>query len=71
MPDYGELCLYVDPDHLGRGIGVGLVSAARARLFDLGFRKPILWSLLRYKDALEEKPGDTAIHVRLGRVFRN
>jgi tetratricopeptide (TPR) repeat protein len=25
-------------------------------------------ALLRYKDALEEKPGDTAIHVRLGRV---
>ena len=36
MPDYGELCaLYVDPDHWGRGIGVALVSAARARLFDL------------------------------------
>jgi hypothetical protein len=26
-------------------------------------------ALLRYKVALEEKPGDTAIHVRLGRVF--
>ena len=26
-------------------------------------------ALLRYKDALEEKPGDLAIHVRLGRVF--
>jgi tetratricopeptide (TPR) repeat protein len=26
-------------------------------------------ALLRYKDAVEEKPGDTAIHVRLGRVF--
>lgn len=26
-------------------------------------------ALLRYKDAAEEKPGDTAIHVRLGRVF--
>jgi tetratricopeptide (TPR) repeat protein len=24
---------------------------------------------LRYKDAAEEKPGDVAIHVRLGRVF--
>ena len=46
MPDDGELCaLYVDPDHWGRGIGVALVSAARARLFDLGFRKAILWVL--------------------------
>ena len=47
MSDYGELCaLYVDPDHWGRGIGVALVSAARARLFDLGFRNAILWVLV-------------------------
>lgn len=26
-------------------------------------------ALMRYKDAVEEKPGDAAIHVRLGRVF--
>jgi tetratricopeptide (TPR) repeat protein len=26
-------------------------------------------ALLRYNDALEEKPGDIAIHVRLGRAF--
>ena len=26
-------------------------------------------ALLRYQEALEEKPGDAAIHVRLGRVF--
>jgi tetratricopeptide (TPR) repeat protein len=26
-------------------------------------------SLLRYEDAVEEKAGDAAIHVRLGRVF--
>jgi tetratricopeptide (TPR) repeat protein len=26
-------------------------------------------ALQRYKDAVEEKPGDAAIHVRLGRVF--
>jgi tetratricopeptide (TPR) repeat protein len=26
-------------------------------------------ALMRYKDAAEEKPGDAAIHVRLGRVF--
>ena len=47
MSGYGELCgLYVDPDHWGRGIGVALVSAARARLFDLGFRNAILWVLV-------------------------
>lgn len=26
-------------------------------------------ALLRYQDAVEQKPGDAAIHVRLGRVF--
>jgi hypothetical protein len=26
-------------------------------------------ALMRYSDALAEKPGDAAIHVRLGRVF--
>ena len=46
MPGYGELCaLYVDPDHWGRGIAVSLVSGARSRLFDLGFRNAILWVL--------------------------
>jgi GNAT superfamily N-acetyltransferase len=47
LPEYGELCaLYVDPEHWGRGIGVALVSAARARLFSLGFRKAVLWVLV-------------------------
>ena len=42
----GELCaLYVDPDRWGRGIGASLVSAARGRLADLGFRQVILWLL--------------------------
>jgi GNAT superfamily N-acetyltransferase len=46
LPRYGELCaLYVDPDHWGRGIGVALVSAARAHLFGAGFRNAILWVL--------------------------
>jgi GNAT superfamily N-acetyltransferase len=46
MPDHGELCaLYVDPERWGRGIGVALVSAARARLFELGFRNAFLWVL--------------------------
>lgn len=47
MPAFGELCaLYVDPNYWGRGIGLALVSAARARLFDMGFRQAILWVLV-------------------------
>src|SRR5579863_3144827 len=46
LPADGELAaLYVDPDHWGRGIGVALVSAARKRLFDSGFRNAMLWML--------------------------
>lgn len=46
MPRYGELCaLYVDPEQWGRGIGTALVSAARARLVDLGFGHAYLWVL--------------------------
>jgi GNAT superfamily N-acetyltransferase len=41
---YGELyALYVDPDHWGRGLGVALVSAARTRLVDQGFKDAVLW----------------------------
>lgn len=46
LPDFGELlALYVDPDYWGRGIGVALIKAARARLSGLGFRKALLWML--------------------------
>jgi GNAT superfamily N-acetyltransferase len=46
MPGYGELCaLYVDPEQWGRGIGVALISAARAGLVDQGFRNAMLWVL--------------------------
>jgi GNAT superfamily N-acetyltransferase len=46
LADHGELCaLYVDPTHWGRGIGVTLISAARARLLELGFRDALLWIL--------------------------
>lgn len=42
--DCGELwALYVDPAHWGRGIGAALVSAARTRLLELGFRHAVLW----------------------------
>jgi len=41
--DQGELCaLYVDPERWGCGIGASLVSAARTRLLDLGFRNAVL-----------------------------
>jgi len=43
---YGELCaLYVDPELWARGIGRALVSAARAHLFEAGFRNALLWVL--------------------------
>ncbi len=42
----GELfALYVDPEWWGRGIGAALISAARNRLVDLGFRSAVLWLL--------------------------
>ena len=42
----GELCaLYVDPDCWSRGIGAALVRAARARLWQRGFRRAQLWLL--------------------------
>ena len=46
MPGYGELCaLYIDPQQWGKGLGVALVSAARAQMFAHGFRKAVLWVL--------------------------
>ena len=46
MPGYGELCaLYVDPPQWGKGIGVALLSAARAQMHEQGFRHAILWVL--------------------------
>jgi GNAT superfamily N-acetyltransferase len=46
LPDRGELCaLYVDPEKWGRGIGLALVSAARAHLLGAGFRSALLWVL--------------------------
>jgi GNAT superfamily N-acetyltransferase len=46
LEEYGELCaLYVDPEQWGRDIGVALVTAARGRLFEFGFRNALLWVL--------------------------
>lgn len=46
MPGCGELCaLYVDPQYWGRGVGIALVSAARAQMLEHGFRNAILWVL--------------------------
>lgn len=46
MPGYGELgALYVDPQHWGKGLGGALLSAARAQMFEHGFRNAILWVL--------------------------
>ena len=46
LPEHGELCaIYVDPDRWGQGIGMALLSAARANLFALGYRQALLWVL--------------------------
>jgi GNAT superfamily N-acetyltransferase len=46
LTGHGELyALYVDPEQWGRGIGVALISAARTRLFRIGFRNAVLWVL--------------------------
>jgi GNAT superfamily N-acetyltransferase len=46
LHDHGELyALYVHPEQWGQGIGAALVSAARANLFELGFRNALLWVL--------------------------
>ena len=58
LPAHGELCaLYVHPDRWSRGIGVALVSAARAHLVETGFRQAVLWIL--------------AGNVRAERFYRN
>jgi ribosomal protein S18 acetylase RimI-like enzyme len=47
LPHHGELtALYVDPDSWGRGIGVALVSAARAHLVSLGLKHAYLFTLV-------------------------
>ena len=44
LPGTGELAaLHVDPSAWRRGIGTALITAARARLLDLGFATAIVW----------------------------
>ncbi|OBG95850.1 acetyltransferase [Mycobacterium sp. E3251] len=46
LPNFGELmALYVDPDHLGAGVGRSLMVAARERLRRVGARGAVLWAL--------------------------
>jgi GNAT superfamily N-acetyltransferase len=45
-PEHGELCaLYVDPDWWNRGVGAALITAARGRLAEQGYRYASLWLL--------------------------
>ena len=47
LPNHGELtALYVDPHSWGLGVGVALVSAARAHLVSLGLRQAYLFTLV-------------------------
>lgn len=46
FPNHGELlAIYVDPDHVGAGIGRLLMTAARVRLRRLGLSAALLWVL--------------------------
>ena len=54
----------------GDAMKMALEAAHNVEVGDYYFReKNYNGSSLRYQDALEEKPGDLAIHVRLGRAF--
>jgi len=47
LPNHGELtALYVDPHSWGLGVGVALVSAARAHMASLGVRQAYLFTLV-------------------------
>ena len=47
LPDHGELtALYVDPNSWNLGVGVALVTAARAHLVSLGLRQAYLFTLV-------------------------
>lgn len=49
---------------------LALAAAHNVDVGDFNFKeKNYRGAFMRYRDALEEKPGDAAIHVRLGRVL--
>jgi hypothetical protein len=57
-------------DRCNEAMEVALEAAHNVDVGDFNFaEKNYKGAWLRYSDALEEKPGDAAIHVRLGRVF--
>jgi tetratricopeptide (TPR) repeat protein len=57
-------------DRCNDAIEMALEAAHNVDVGDYSFRgKNYRGTLLRYKEAAEEKPGDAAIHVRLGRVY--
>ncbi|MGB9308789.1 MAG: N-acetyltransferase family protein [Mycobacterium sp.] len=46
LPNFGELlAIYVDPEHLGTGVGRLLIAAARERLRRVGVTSAALWVL--------------------------
>jgi len=57
-------------DKCNEAMELALKAAHNVEVGDYSFAaKNYDGALSRYKDAVEEKPGDAAIHVRLGRVF--
>ena len=57
-------------DRCNEAMEVVLEAAHNVDVGDFNFaEKNYKGAWLRYSDALEEKPGDAAIHVRLGRVL--
>lgn len=57
-------------DRCNEAMEVALEAAHNVDVGDFNFaEKNYKGALLRYTDAVDEKPGDAAIHVRLGRVF--
>jgi tetratricopeptide (TPR) repeat protein len=60
----------VPADKCNDAMEMALKAAHNVEVGDYSFvTKNYDGALLRYKDADEEKPGDAAIHVRLGRVL--
>jgi hypothetical protein len=60
----------VPVDKCDEAMELALEAAHNVEVGDYSFEsKNYQGALMRYKDADEEKPGDAAIHVRLGRAF--